>query len=345
MIRFADTAMLAFLLAVAAMILAVVYGARRRQAAMAALGSLEVVRQMAASLSPGRRRLKTALNLLAATLLVVALARPQLGTRLETVKRKGVDLIIAIDVSASMLAQDLKPSRLEAAKQEVAALTDRLRGDRIGLIAFAGSAFVECPLTLDYGAARMFLDLIDPSLIPRPGTAIGEAIRTAAKAFSQRERKYKVLILVTDGEDHDTQPVEAAKEAGKQGVRIYTIGVGATEGEPIPTYDDQENPAGYKKDREGNIVLSKLDETTLQKIALVTNGKYHHATSSQLELDRIYRDVSKLEEKELLTRKFSQYEDRFQVLVLLALVLLLLEGLLSERRSKIVPKVPEVSAR
>ncbi|MBI3920244.1 MAG: VWA domain-containing protein [Armatimonadetes bacterium] len=338
MIRFADSMMLIFLWAVAAMIAAWILGAHRRLAALKTLGSLEVVQRMAASLNPKRRRLKTAMLVGAATSMVVALARPQLGTRLETVKRKGVDLLIAMDVSNSMLAQDLKPSRLEAAKQEVAALTDRLQGDRLGLVAFAGNAFVECPLTLDYGAARMFLDDIEPGLIPQPGTAIGEAIRTATKAFSQQERKYKVLILVTDGEDHDTKPVDAAKEAAKQGVRIYTIGVGSTEGEPVPQLDEQGRPAGYRKDREGNIVLSKLDETTLQKIALATNGKYYHATSARLELDRVYREVSKLEEKELLTRKFSQYEDRFQVLLLAAFCLLFIERLVSERRYREVTR-------
>ncbi|OIO97005.1 MAG: hypothetical protein AUJ92_04590 [Armatimonadetes bacterium CG2_30_59_28] len=332
MIRFANHSMLVFLWAVIAMIVAVMYGLRRRRTILSALGDLEVVQRMAGSLSARRRRAKTALPIVAALLMVLAMARPQMGTRLETVKRKGVDLILAIDVSNSMLAQDLKPSRLEVAKREVTALLDRLQGDRVGLIAFAGSAFVECPLTLDYGAARLFLDQIDPSLIPRPGTAIGEAIRTATKAFSQQERKYKALIIVTDGEDHDTKPVEAAKESAKQGVHIYTIGVGSADGEPVPVYGDRGNSAGYKKDRDGNVVLSKLDETTLQKIALTTNGKYHHATSAQLELDRIYRDISKLEEKTLLTRKYSHYEDRFQWLALAALAMLILEGLLTDRK-------------
>jgi len=334
MIRFADHQMLVFLWLVAVMFAGLVYGSHRRRMILAALGDSEAVKRMSDSLNVRRRRGKTVLLFLAASLMVVALARPQMGTRLETVKRRGIDIIVAIDVSASMLARDIKPSRLEVAKQEVGALLDRLRGDRIGLVAFAGTAFVECPLTLDYGAARMFLDQIEPSLIPRPGTAIGEAIRTALRSFSQQERKYKALILVTDGEDHDTKPLEAAKEAAKQGVRIYTIGVGSTEGEPVPAYDDQGNQIGYKKDREGNVVLSKLDETTLQKIALTTNGKYHHATSAHLELDRIYRELSKLEEKTLLTRRFSQYEDRYQWLALAALAALLIEGIVSDRRRR-----------
>jgi len=263
-----------------------------------------------------------------------SLARPQLGTRLTLMKREGVDIVIAMDCSLSMLAEDFRPSRLEKAKQEVNGLISRLRGDRVGLVAFAGAAFIQCPLTLDYSAAQMFLDIIDHRLIPQPGTAVGEAIRTSIKAFNQKERKYKVLILLTDGEDHDSDPLEAAEEAAAEGIRIYAIGIGSVQGEPIPMRNKRGKITGYKKDEEDNVVVSKLDETTLQKIALITGGKYYHATSGEMELDKIYDDISKMEKKELEGKLMTQYEDRYQIFLFLSILLLTVEFLISERRSR-----------
>jgi len=262
----------------------------------------------------------------------LALARPQFGTKMELVKRKGVDIFIAMDVSASMLAEDPKPNRLERAKMEVRDLIDRLEGDRVGLIAFAGTPFVQCPLTTDYGAAKMFLDLMGPDLIPQPGTAIGEAIRMATASFEQEERKHKVLVLVTDGEDHETQPVEAAKEAAAEGVVIYAIGIGSAGGAPVPEVDERGVVTGIKKDRNGNLVMSKLGADTLRKVALMTNGKYHQASAAGMELERIYEDISQMEKKELQARKFTQYEEQFQWLVLAGVLLMVWEWGMSERR-------------
>jgi Ca-activated chloride channel family protein len=174
----------------------------------------------------------------------------------------------------------------------------------------------------------MFLSLMDFDLIPQPGTAIGEAIRTATKAFNQKERKYKVLILITDGEDHESDPLKAAEEAAEEGVIIYTIGLGSPQGVPIPVYDKYGNPAGFKKDRSGNVVTTKLDATTLQQIAYNTNGKYYISSSGEAELDEIYEEVSKLEKKELTSRQFSQYENRYQIFLALALLLFLVETFL-----------------
>jgi Ca-activated chloride channel family protein len=245
-----------------------------------------------------------------------------------------VNIIIAMDVSSSMMAEDIKPNRLEKAKQEVNGLLSRMQGDRVGLVAFAGVAFVQCPLTLDYSAAKMFLDIIDVSLIPQPGTVIGDAIRTSIKAFNQKERKYKVLILLTDGEDHDSDPLSAAEEASKEGIRIYTIGIGSAQGEPIPIRDNRGQVTGFKKDQEGSVVVSKLDEVTLQKIALTTGGKYYHATSGEMELDKIYDEISKMEKKELEGKLMTQYEDRYQYFLFISLIFLTIEFLVSERRSR-----------
>jgi Ca-activated chloride channel family protein len=307
---------------------------RMKKRALKRFGNLDLMKKLALSVSPTKQRWKVALLLLAVFFLMFSLARPQLGTRLTLMKREGVDIIIAMDCSLSMLAEDFKPSRLEKAKQEVNGLISRLQGDRVGLVAFAGVAFVQCPLTLDYSAAQLFLDIIDTDLIPQPGTAVGEAIRTSIKAFSQKERKYKVLVLMTDGEDHDSDPLGAAEEAATEGIKVYTIGIGSVQGEPIPLKNTRGLVEGYKKDREGSVVVSKLDETTLQKISLTTGGKYYHATSGEMELDKIYQEISKMEKKELEGKLMTQYEDRYQFFLLLSVLLLMIEFVLSERRGK-----------
>lgn len=330
-LRFANPAALHLLYAVPVLVVLLGLAFRQKQHVLAQLGHWDLIQKMAAATSFRRQKLKAGLIVAAVTLMVLALARPQIGTRLVTVKRKGIDLMIAIDVSRSMLAEDFKPNRLEKAKREVAGLIDRLQGDRVGLVAFAGTAFVQCPLTLDYGAAKMFLDYLDADLIPLPGTALGKAIEVATGAFDKRERKHKVIVLVTDGEDHDSRPVEAAKAARQQGVRIYTIGIGSKQGEPIPV-SSAAGGTEYERDERGEIVLSKLDAVTLQRIALATNGKYHHATQGELELQKIYRDISKLERKQLQTRKFTQHEDRFQFPLALAVLLLTAEWVLTDRR-------------
>jgi len=231
----------------------------------------------------------------------------------------------------SMLAEDIRPNRLERAKQEVSALLDRLKGDRIGIVAFAGQAFVQCPLTLDYGAAKLFLDGVDTGLIPVRGTAIGEAIRVSAAAFDQDEKKYKVLILVTDGEDHEGDPLKAAKDAASQGVRIYAIGVGTREGDLIPVRSN-DSEVSYWKDRSGNFVKSRMDETALEKLALITDGKYYRSTSSGIELDRVYDDISRMEQRELTSKKMTQFEDRYQYPLFLAVACFVAEALVSDRR-------------
>jgi len=309
-----------------------VFTMKRR--AIERFGNSALMQKLALSFSPKKQRWKVALLLLAVFFLLFSLARPQLGSRLTLMKREGVDIVIAMDCSLSMMAEDFKPSRLEKAKQEVNGLIARLRGDRVGLVAFAGAAFIQCPLTLDYSAAGMFLDIMDVNLIPQPGTAIGDAIRTSTEAFNQKERKYKVLILLTDGEDHDSDPLGAAEEAAAEGIRIYTIGIGSVQGDPIPLRNKRGEVTGYKKDDEGNVVVSRLDETTLQKIALSSDGKYYHATSGEMELDKIYDEISKMEKKELEGKLMTQYEDRYQVFLFLSILLLMIEFLLSERRSK-----------
>lgn len=299
---------------------------------MSIFGNLALVKKLTSSVSRKRQAMKAILLVLGVLFMILALARPQLGTKLRTVKREGQDIVIALDVSLSMMAEDIKPNRVEKAKHAIGSLIEKFEGDRVGLIAFAGKAFVQCPLTLDYGAAKMFLDFMEPDMIPVPGTAIGEAILKAVTAFVEKERKHKVLILITDGEDHVGKPVEMAKAASKEGVVIYCVGIGSSKGVPIPIIDERGNRTGFKKDRNDEVVMTKLDELALEKIALETGGKYYRASPGEVELDKIYGDITKMEKKALASQQYAQFEDRFQGLVGLALFLIVLEVLIPERR-------------
>jgi Ca-activated chloride channel family protein len=302
----------------------------RRKKLLSRFGDFSLVMRAGTGISYSRQVTKALMLLAAILFLSLAAAKPQLGTHMEMMQREGIDIMVAIDVSKSMEALDVKPgpiARLEKAKQEIRSLIDpeRLRGDRVGLVAFAGEAFIQCPLTLDYAAARMFLDIIDSDLIPTPGTGIGLAVRKAITGFNREERKHKVLLLLTDGEDHDTDPLGAAEEARKEGVKIYTVGIGSPEGEPIPINNQRGERVGFKKDEDGQVVVSRMDETTLQKIALTTGGKYYRATPSELELDKIYDDISRMEKKDLEGKLLLQYDDRFQWPLALALVFIIWE--------------------
>ncbi|MCA9750850.1 MAG: VWA domain-containing protein [Gemmatimonadetes bacterium] len=287
----------------------------------------ELVPKLVRGFSRSRRRTKAILQTTALLLVLFALAGPRVGSREITVKRRGIDLIVAIDTSRSMLAQDIKPSRLLKARREVAALLDRLDGDRVGLVAFAGDAFLQCPLTIDYGAARMFLDVLDVNSVSRPGTNVGAAIRTSLAAFGEGESKHQALILVTDGEDLSGDALDAAEEAARRGIRIFTVGVGSEAGEPIP---DPES-GSFHKDRKGEIVMSRLDAETLERIALETGGQFHRASMGELELDRIWDELSRLEERDVASRAFTAWEERFQIPLGIAVLLLLLDFALPER--------------
>jgi Ca-activated chloride channel homolog len=274
---------------------------------------------------------------------ILALARPQWGTRLETIQRKGLDLVIALDTSYSMNTEDVAPSRLEKAKREIRSLIARLKGDRVGLVAFAGTAILYCPLTLDYGAANLFLDGLDTGVIPDPGTALAPAIQTATSSFSATERKYKVLILFTDGEDLEGDVEAAVGKARSDGVIIYTVGIGTPEGKPIPIRDEKGDVVEYRKDAGGQIVVSRLDERALAQIAVNTGGRYFRASASESELDAIYDEISKQEKKELESRLYQNFEDRFQYPLAMAMAFLIAELWMSERRGK--RPVTEAKAR
>ncbi len=307
------------------------YAFRKKRKALERFAQLEMLKKLIGRISKGRQYFKAVLMILTVFFAVIALTRPQYGTKMELMKRKGIDVVIAVDVSLSMYAEDIKPNRLERAKHEIASFIDRLRGDRVGLVAFAGDAFLQCPLTLDYSAAKIFLNVLGPGLIGTPGTAIGSAIDKSISAFDPKERKFRVLVLLTDGEDHSGKAEKWANEAAKQGITIYTVGIGSTNGVPIPTKDKYGN-ISYKKDRKGNIVSTRLDELTLQKIALATNGKYFHAAPGRFELAEVVEAINDMEKRELEGERFTQFEDRFQYPLAIALLLLIVEMLISDRR-------------
>jgi Ca-activated chloride channel family protein len=310
-----------------------VYVFRTKARLLGRFASLEMAGRLASGVSRQRQILKAALVLVGLSGLLLALAEVKYGFTWEEVERHGVDIVVTLDVSDSMLVEDAgtggKLSRLLRAKREITDLLRLMEGDRIGLVAFAGTAFIECPLTLDYTAAEIFLDDIDTDLIPIKGTAIGAALRTSIEAFEGGSHESRAVILITDGEDHSGEALKAAEEAKAKGVRVFTIGIGRDEGAPIPSPD-----GGFRKDRRGELVLSKLDETTLQKIALTTGGRYVRCVTGDVDLEKIYSQGIKatLQDQELGSKRRQHWKDRFQWLVALALLALAVEPLVPERR-------------
>ena len=273
--------------------------------------------------SASRSVLKFVVFLLMVTCLIFGLANLQSGSKMEEVKREGIDLYIAVDVSNSMNAQDIVPSRLDRSKQAINKLIGDLQGDRLGVIIFADKAFVQLPITTDYAAAKMFLASVSTNSVASQGTAIGEAINLAVKSFADDERS-KAIIIISDGEDHENDAaMEAAREAAKKGVRIYTIGMGLPDGAPIPEYTQGGRMTGYKKDKNGNTIITRLDEDMLRRIAEAGGGMYVRANNSNVGLEKIYADISTLDKTEIETQVFTDYEDQFQWFVGAAIILLL----------------------
>ncbi|MDB5103034.1 MAG: hypothetical protein JWP91_723 [Fibrobacteres bacterium] len=310
-----------------------IYAFRKKARTLARFAQVDMLKRMTVGISRGRQIFKSILLLLVAFFSVLALARPQFGTKMELMRRKGLDVVMAVDVSLSMYAEDIKPNRMARSRQEIGKFVDRLAGDRVALVAFAGEAFLQCPLTMDYAAFKIFLDVLGPDLLPTPGTDIAGAIEASLKAFDPKDRKYRVLVLLTDGEDHSGRAEKMAEEAAKMGVAIYTVGIGLPSGVPIPLKDEQGN-VSYKKDSRGNVVTTRLDEVLLQKIALATNGKYYHAEPGRFELEDVLKEINKMEKRELESERMSQYEDRFQIPLGIALFLLIAEMLISDRRKR-----------
>ncbi len=342
MFRFANSEYLYLLIAIPFLVAIFFWAMQIRKRALKRFGNLDIITELMPEASNSRPWVKATILSLVAVSLIFALARPQLGSKLKEVKRKGVELIIALDVSNSMLAQDIKPNRLERAKQAIARMVDKLSDDRIGLIVFAGDAYVQLPITSDYVSAKMFLSSVNPGIVPVQGTAIGKAIELGINSFSQQSQKSKVMVIITDGENHEDDPIAAAKEAAEKGIVIHTIGVGSPQGAPIPTTPGGTN---FLTDSEGKIVVSKLDENVLMGIAAATGGRYTLATNSNFGLSDVLSDIRKMDKQEFNSMVYSEYDDKFQYFLWFALFLLFVDYFILERKNRWQEKLEIFKAR
>ncbi len=306
-----------------------------KKKSLAKFGDNQVIKGLMPLVSKRRPLFKFILMIIALSLIIIAAARPQFGSKLKEVKAEGVEIIIALDVSNSMLAKDIRPNRLEKAKRAISRLLDNLRNDKIGLIVFAGDAYTQVPITTDYTATKMFLSSINTDFVPKQGTAISEAIELATKSFSPDNEQKKVLIILTDGENHEDNPVQAARDAKEKGILVYTIGMGLNKGVPIPI----KGRSDYRKDNNGNVIITKLDEATLVKVAQAGGGIYIRANAAKVGLSNLYKEIDKLDKTELETLVYSEYEDHFQYFIGIALFLLLIEFIVLERKNKRLEKI------
>ncbi len=304
---------------------------RKVRSRLAQLGDLPLMALLSRTVSTRKIHWKHALMIAAVCLLILALARPQFGARLELAQQQGVEIVVALDTSLSMTAQDVTPNRLDRAKMEIIDLLDRLPGAQVALVLFAGTSFVQLPLTGDFDAAKMFLSSADVDTVSLGGTAIGDAVRTGIGAFNEKGLAHKALILLTDGEDQGTDPLGAARAAAEQGIVIYPIGFGSPEGEPVPERGGGA-AGGFKRDANGQIVMSKLDEGTLLEMAAITGGEYHRAMADGREIEEVAKTIEGMDKKQLEERLLVQRVERFQIPALLALLALVGETLLSSRR-------------
>jgi Ca-activated chloride channel family protein len=303
-----------------------------KKRAISSLGDKNVVKLMMPQVSLSRPWWKFIFFLVAYAALIVGIADPQIGSKTEEVKRKGADLMILLDVSNSMLAQDLAPNRLENAKRAIAQLVDRLHNDRIGIIVFAGQAYVQLPITTDYSAAKLFLNTINTDMVPTQGTAIGAAIDLGMQSFDFKNGTGKAMIIITDGENHEDNAVEAATNARRRDVSVNVVGVGSQEGAPIPVYENG-RPVGFHTDSVGQQVISKLNEDMGKEIATAGGGVYVRANNTNSGLGIVMDEINKLQRKTLDTKSFKDFEDRFQFFLSIAFVLLLAEFFISNRKN------------
>jgi Ca-activated chloride channel homolog len=330
--RFANEDYLYLLLLIPVIILLWILNEYRKRRALKRFGNIDLVKKLIPELSKTRPVLKFILQISAISLAIIMLARPQFGSKIEEVKRQGVEVILALDVSNSMLAEDIQPNRLERAKQAISRLVENLDNDKIGLIVFAGDAYTQIPMTTDYISAKMFLSTIGPEMVAKQGTAIGSAIELGMRSFTPGTGRSRALIIITDGENHEDDPVAKAKEASSAGIIIHTIGIGSTEGVPIAL--SAGGKKDYMKDTDGNTVISKLDENILKDIALAANGRYVRANNSNIGLDEIYNEIKKLKKQELEGKMFTEYNDQFQIFAGACLLLLLIDFLIMERKNR-----------
>lgn len=331
---FAYPSMGAWLAVPALFLIASAWRRRRRRRLLGVLGEPKTIQRMLPGGLDRRRKWIDGARFGALACFAIALAGPLLGSRLAEFKERGLDVFVAVDCSLSMQTEDLPPSRLAHAKLLLGQLMDRLAGSRLGLIAFAGQAYIQCPLTIDQEAARQALEALEPGAVPIPGTRIGEAIRVAIKGLKAGEGGKGALVLLTDGEDHQSDPVGAAREAARLGMKIFAVGMGSPQGEPIPMFDEQGRRAGYKRDKKGEVIVSRLDENVLSQIARDTGGRYFRAGASGQELEALAGALENLQQGDVKSRLFTRYENRFQWPLVLGILLMIAGLAIPETKAK-----------
>jgi len=334
MFRFAHTEYLWLQLIPLTIIVAHFFYTRYKRRQLLEFGDPELLSELMPNASKIRPHIKFALETTALILLIFAVARPQYGTKEETVKREGIEVMIALDISNSMMAEDVVPNRLDRAKQIVSKLVDQMVDDKLGLVVFAGDAFTQLPITCDYVSAKMFLQNISPDLIPAQGTAIGAAINTCIRSFgSEQSEASRAIVLITDGENHEDDAKAAAQAAKEKGINVYVLGIGKPEGSPIP-----DGRGAFKKDKSGQVVVSRLNEEMCQEIAAAGNGMYVRADNSNTASRALQKELNKLATAEIETKVFTNYNEQYQSFVLIALLLLIIDFFVFGRKNKTISK-------
>ena len=333
MFRFANIETLWLLLLIPAFAAAYIMHTRRKRKQLSAFGSPELVEALMPDASHVRTAVKFSLLLAALALLIIAAARPQYGQKSETVKRQGIEVMIALDISNSMMAEDVAPNRLDRAKQLISKMIDKMTDDKVGLVVFAGEAYVQLPITCDYVSAKMFLSNISPDLIKTQGTAIGAAIRTSVRAFgSEQSEASRAVILITDGENHEDDALAAAKEAKEKGIQVFVAGIGKPEGSPIPV----PGTGTFRKDRSGQVVVTRLNEQMCKEVAQAGNGIYVRCDNTNTAIRALQNELDKLATTEIETQVYTDYQEQYQSFALLALLLIVIEFFLMSRQNRAV---------
>lgn len=334
MFRFENPAFLYLLIIIPVIIVIRLLEMRKRKLKLKKFGDLSLLKQLMSDVSSSRKSLKFWLMVAALALLIVMLARPQMGTKISQEKRKGIEVIISLDISNSMRAEDVVPSRLDKSKMLVENMVDNFTNDKVGLVVFAGDAFIQLPITSDYVSAKMFLQNTDPSLIATQGTDLAGAIELSSKSFTQQDKVGRAILIITDGEDHEGGAIEAAEKARKNGIRVFVLGVGSTKGSPVP-----DGNGGYMKDNSGQEVISALNEEMCKQVAQAGGGAYIHVDNTSLAQRQLNDELTKLQKGDISSVVYSEYDEQFQAVGILVLILLIIEMLILERKNPFFKKI------
>lgn len=334
MFRFENPAFLYLLIIIPVIIVIRLLEMRKRKLKLKKFGDLSLLKQLMPDVSSSRKSLKFWLMIAALALLIVMLARPQMGTKISQEKRKGIEVIISLDISNSMRAEDVVPSRLDKSKMLVENMVDNFTNDKVGLVVFAGDAFIQLPITSDYVSAKMFLQNTDPSLIATQGTDLAGAIELSSKSFTQQDKVGRAILIITDGEDHEGGAIEAAEKARKNGIRVFVLGVGSTKGSPVP-----DGNGGYMKDNSGQEVISALNEEMCKQVAQAGGGAYIHVDNTSLAQRQLNDELTKLQKGDISSVVYSEYDEQFQAVGILVLILLIIEKLILERKNQLFKKI------